>query len=90
MKQDSQLLKSALYENKVLEAEVLRLKATNEELLEAVKIALWDLENGEGEAQRQRKPRFTERADIYRKAISNATHDTLSDKYNKLLEGKEN
>lgn len=39
----------------------------------ALKIVLWDMENGEAEAQRQGKPRYSERKEIILAAINKAT-----------------
>lgn len=49
-----------------------KLIAAAPELLEAVEVALWDLENGEAEAQKQGKPRLAERLEIFRAAIKKA------------------
>lgn len=48
------------------------LAAAAPELLEALKVALWHEENGEAEAQKQGRPRLTERLEIYRAAIHKA------------------
>lgn len=47
-------------------------KALAEELLEALEIALWSELNGESEAQKQGKPRLTERIEIYKGLILKA------------------
>ncbi len=40
------------------------------DMLEAVKVALWDGEHDEYQAQKQGHPRLIERLEIYRKALS--------------------
>ena len=42
------------------------------DMYEALKVALWDIENGEVEAQWQGKPRLIERLSIYKKALAKA------------------
>jgi hypothetical protein len=44
-----------------------------QELLEACQMMLWSEENGGAEAQRQGKPRYSERVEILRNAIAKAT-----------------
>jgi hypothetical protein len=46
--------------------------AMHKELVDAIKMALWAEGNGEAEAQRQGKPRLSERCDIFRKLIEQA------------------
>lgn len=47
-----------------------KLDGNKYELLEAVKVALWDAEHDEGEAQKQGHPRLIERLEIYRQVIA--------------------
>lgn len=58
----SQQVKELQSENEALTRKVQLLR-------EAVEVALWSTINGEAEAQRQGKPRLSERCGIFRKAL---------------------